>query len=284
MITRDMSRAAPRQQFEYFSRGTRVSSRVNQYRRACLTLRHGRRRERLAFVGRERPAAADLADDACLDAGAVDAFRQVGSNLKREILDAPLIHALGMDRVHIEAGAHDDVHSRFAGDSGQHGGVAPDGRRGRIDDRAASDVPVHPDFPDGGVQFHQVKIGMVAVVVAPYPSQVLQRYGSILQFPGWRVLGRAKQERDVDIEVLMSRGGTELRWWHGTQHGLDETLILSSWHGVDPRSSVFRKSNMTRSAAQRGAGRPPRRARGACRASIRGSSAGATARTASGQR
>ena len=55
----------------------------------------------------------------------------------------------------------------------------------------------------------------------------------------------------------MSRGGTKLRWWDGAQHGLDETSVLSCWHGVCPCSRVVGKPNMTLAATQNWANRCP---------------------------
>ena len=84
-----------------------------------------------------------------------------------------------MDCIHVETRAHDDVNARFARYSRQGFRAAPDAYCGRLDDSAASDILVHSEFFDGCIRVHELNVKAVAVVVAPYPSEILQRYGSV---------------------------------------------------------------------------------------------------------
>ena len=225
MITRDGS-APP------FASTSRISSGaswrrpgMDQYRRARFPLGDCRRQQGLALVGGQRPGATDLPDDARSYAAALNALDDVADDLPRQILDASLIHVGRMGRFHVEAGPHDDVNTRFPGYPDQRIRVASDSRAGRVHDRAATDVAVFPDFAYRCVQVHQLKVGAVAVVVAPYPSEVLERDGRIRQLLGRGVLGRAIRECEVDVEVLMGRGGAQFRGRDRAQHGLDQTRI-----------------------------------------------------------
>ena len=130
-----------------------------------------------------------------------------------------------MSRLNVETGAHNDMNARFAGYSGQGIRVAADARGGRVHNRAAAYFTVFPDFADGCIQIHQLKIGAVAVVVTPYPSEVLEGYGRRRQLRGWRVLGRAVHEGEVYVEVLVGGGEAQLRRMYRTEHGLDQTPI-----------------------------------------------------------
>ena len=185
--------------------------RMNQYCRARFPLRYCGRLQRLALVWRKGPRASNLSDYARLYSAAVRALLDVADNLLRQVLHAPFIHVIGMDRVHVEARAHDDMHTRFAGDSGQRIRVASDADSGSFHDRATARLSVHPDFFNRCSRVHQLQVEVVAVVVASDPPQILQRYGSVRQILGRRVLRGTVHSREVKVEVLVGGGGTKPR-------------------------------------------------------------------------
>ena len=186
-----------------------------------------RRRQGLPLVRRQGPRAADLSDYARPYAAALYAIDDVADDLPRKVLLGALVHVFRMDRVHVEAGAHDYVNARPTGYPRQCILIAADLLRGRVHDCSAANVPVLPELPDGRIHVHELQVGAVAVVVAPYPSKILQGYGRIRQIRTRRVLGRAVHEREVDVEVLVGGGRTQLRWMYGPQHGLDQAPMAA---------------------------------------------------------
>ena len=150
----------------------------------------------------------------------IHAFNNVAGDLKHQVFDVSLIHIFWMDRVHIESRTHNDVNARSTGDLYQGIRIASDSHRSCVDNRTATNFAVLRDFTDSRIEVRQRNVGAVAVVVAPYPSEIFEGYWRIGQNLRSRVFGRSKHEREIDIEVFMRRGRTEFRRGYWTQDGL----------------------------------------------------------------
>ncbi len=109
-------------------------------RSAGLARRPGARAQDLRLVGVQRPVAADLADDAGLHVGAVDADRDVVDDLLGELVLGALVHVVGMEIGGVVARTHDDVHAGAFGDAAQGERVASEADIGHLNDGAAADM------------------------------------------------------------------------------------------------------------------------------------------------
>ena len=110
-------------------------------------------------------------------------------------------------------------------------GLRPISRRGRVHDRASAGFPELVDLIDERVHVHQRQVGAVAVVVSPYPPEILQGYGRVRQLGGRRVLRRAVHEGEVDVEVFVGGGGPQFRGVYSdpARSGPDPDSGLMTW-------------------------------------------------------
>ena len=117
------------------------AGKVDRQRHAGETRRPRRTAQHLLLLGSEILADADLADDAGGDdRHVVGDAAAVARDCRRDLIDRHGADIVGVRRLEIETGAHDDVEAGATADLLQGGGVAADAEIGRIDHGAAAKI------------------------------------------------------------------------------------------------------------------------------------------------
>ena len=152
------------------------------------------------------------------------------------------VHVAGMDGVHIESGAHDDVYPGAFGDSGESERVATDAYGGHLDDSASARLLEEPRLVGGDVHVVQEQVEVVGVVVVVYPAAVLERdllVGHVFQR---RDDGFAVHDPEVDEQVLVSGGRSKVGGFNWTEDGLDFACDFAAGHVRSPHDQSTRRN------------------------------------------
>ena len=130
-----------------------------------------------ALAGGEGPGAADLADDAGLDAGSVHALGHVADYLLGKLVGGSLGDVGRVGVVDVEGGSHDYVDSGGAGYSRQSQRIAGYADACGVHERRAAELLVEVRLVYGSLNVQQARVFSVGRVVVADVAEYLRRLG-----------------------------------------------------------------------------------------------------------
>ena len=152
--------------------------------------------------------------------GVPNAFGDVAHYFLDYLVLGLIVNAGRLVFVDVVAGTHYDVEVGGTGYTGQAEGVALDPDAGGIDDGPATGPPEAGCFRYGSVFVQKLHVVLVAAIVVADPPEVIHGDGLVGEGVAGGVVGGLEGGAEIDQQVFVGEGDSELIRGYGTQNGL----------------------------------------------------------------
>ena len=179
-----------------------VAADVNGDRGPAPVLRPRRGAQHLGLVSRQRPRAAELADDPGAHPARPHALENVVHDLVLDLGLAAFVHARRVRAVDVVAGAHDDVEAGGPCDTLQAVGIPFEPDVAHLDQGvAAFELELH-HLPDRQRLVVEMEVVVIAVPVAAHPGKIPERH-PLTRPPPLAAAGRLRIEAARIVQEML---------------------------------------------------------------------------------